>query len=162
LPSGKVLIGYSGQYEFEINDPDKGKISSFSHPFKPAEITAKDKESYLQGIVAVVGGSGGVVSQQRGAPDYIVTNTEFPRYKPAYHNINVDAEGNIWVQPYAQDARKAEMRMDVFDDTGRFLNSVLVVDGSIPYKIAPLRGGFWTSAVNEDGEWTIIKYRITE
>jgi hypothetical protein len=54
------------------------------------------------------------------------------------------------------------MRMDVFDKTGRFLSSVRIVDGSIPYMIAPLPGGFWTATVNEDGEWTVVKYRITE
>lgn len=161
LPAGKVVVGYSGQYELEIHDADKGITSSFSHLFTPVEVTAKDKESHFQGMVVTVGGPGSVVSQQKGAPDYIVKNTEFPRYKPAYHNIIVDAEGNIWIQLYAQDARKAEMRMDVFDNEGHFLSSVLVVDGSVPYKIAPLPGGFWTSVVNDDGEWIIIKYRIT-
>jgi hypothetical protein len=162
LPSGKVLIGYSGQYEFEIHDPDKGKTSSFSHTFSPVEVTAKDKDFYFQGMVTTVGGSGGVVSQKSGAPDYIIKNTEFPKYKPAYHNINIDAEGNIWVQTFPQNARKAEVRMDVFDSAGRFLSNVLVVDGFIPSKISPLRGGFWTSVATEEGGWTIIKYRITE
>ncbi len=52
--------------------------------------------------------------------------------------------------------------MDVFDSAGRFLSSVMIVDGTFPNKMAPLPGGFWTATVNEDGEWTIIKYRITE
>lgn len=162
LPSGKILIGYSGRYELEIHDPDKGKTSSFSHSYKPVEVTAKDKELHFQGMTFSVGGSGGIVSQQKGAPDFIVRNTEFPRYKPAYHDIKVDAEGNIWVLPYAPDARKAEMRMDVFDSAGRFLNSVRIVDGASLFRMAPLLGGFWTISMNEEGEWTVVKYRIAE
>lgn len=161
-PDGKVIIGYSGRYELEIHDPDKGKTSSFSHSYTPIEVTAKDKELHFQGMVTTVGGPGGIVSRQAGAPDHIVRNTEFPRYKPAYHNIKIDAEGNIWVEPYHLDARKAEPRMDVFDSAGRFLGSVRIVDGAVPFKMAPLPGGFWTTRVNEEGEWTIVKYRISE
>jgi hypothetical protein len=161
LPSGKVMIGYSGQYEFEIHDPDQGRTSSFSHPYVPVEVTAKDKEIYLQGMSTVIG-NGAAVVEQTGAPDYVVKNTEFPRYKPAYHDIAVDAEGNIWVQPYPQDPRRAEMKMDVFDSAGRFLSSVKVVEGSIPFKMAPLPGGFWAASVNQDGAWIIVKYRIAE
>jgi len=159
---GKIVIGYSGQYEIEVHDPDKGKTSSFSHSYKPFEVTSEDKELHFRGMSLAVGGPGGVVSEQRGAPDYIIRNTEFPRYKPAYHNIKIDAEGNIWVQPYALIATKAEPRMDVFDSAGRFLSNVRIVDGAVPYRMAPLPGGFWTARINEDGEWTIIKYRITE
>lgn len=160
-PAGKVIIGYSGKYEFEIHDPDKGKTSSFLHPYKPIEVTAKDKEFYFD-METTESRTGGVGTQKRGTPDWIVRNTEFPRYKPAYSNIKVDAEGNIWVQPYDLIADKAEPRMDVFDSAGRFLSSVMIVDGTFPYKMAPLPDGFWTAKGNEDGLWTIVKYRITE
>lgn len=51
--------------------------------------------------------------------------------------------------PDSLDARKAEPGMDVFDC-------------AVPFKMAPLPGGFWTTRVNEEGEWTIVKYRISE
>lgn len=159
-PAGKVIIGYSGKYEFEIHDPDKGKLSSFSHTYAPVELTAKDKARHFQGIVATVTGTDGSVTQQKCVPTSITGNTEFPRYKPAFYDINVDAEGNIWVMPYALAADRAEPKMDVFDSTGRFLSAVRIVDGAFPYTMTPLRRGFWAARVNTDGEWTIVKYRI--
>ncbi len=161
-PAGKVIIGYSGKYEFEIHDPDKGKTSSFFHPYKPVEVTAKDKEFHFKSMVTTERRTGDVGTQKRGAPNWIVRNTEFPRYKPAYNNIKVDAEGNIWVQPYDLIADKAEPRMDVFDSAGRFLSSVMIVDGTFPNTMAPLPDGFWAAKKNEDGLWTIVKYRISK
>ena len=31
LPDGKVAIGYSGKYEIEIFDPDRGRLAGFQH-----------------------------------------------------------------------------------------------------------------------------------
>ncbi len=161
-PAGEIIIGYSGRYEFEIHNPDKGRILSFSHTYTPIEIMAKDKERHFRGIIATVTGTDGTVIRQKGVPDYISRNTEFPRYKPAYQGVKADAEGNIWVLPYALEADRAVPRMDVFDSAGRFLSSVRIADGAFPHIMAPLPGGFWTVRINRDGEWTIVKYRITE
>jgi hypothetical protein len=154
-PSGKVIIGYSGKYEFEIHDPDKGKVSLFSHTYSPVEVTAKDKELLLRGTVSA---SGLHLGTSENAPRV----TEFPRYKPAYHSIKIDAEGNIWVQLYASVATKAVPRMDVFDCTGRFLNSVRFVEGAVPHIMAPRSNGFWAATIAKNDEWVIIKYRISE
>ena len=161
-PDGKLVAGYSGEYEIEVHDPDKGKISSFSHSYIPVEVTAKDKELYFQGMTVAVGGPSGIASQQKGAPDYIIKNTEFPRYKPPYTNIKVDAEGNIWVQLFGLTIDKDGPRMDVFDSVGHPFGSVRIKDGGVfPYRMVPLPGGFWTIRLNEDGEWTIVKYKIS-
>jgi len=38
----------------------------------------------------------------------------------------------------------------------------MIVDGTFPNTMAPLPGGFWTAKKNEDGLWTIVKYRISK
>jgi len=160
---GKVVIGYSGKYEIEIHDPDKGKVAAFSHSYAPVEVTAKDKELYFGGMTVMMGGSSGATSQKRGAPEYIVKNTEFPRHKPPFVNIKVDVDGNIWVQPYGLTIDKDGPEMDVFDKQGRSLGRVRIeAGGAFPYWMVPLAEGFWTIKINEDGEWSLVKYRVSK
>ena len=160
---GKVIVGYSEKYELEIHDPDKGKIASFSHAYAPLEITDKDKEVYFQGMTVTFQGPGGGVQRQRGAPDYIVKNTDFPKHKPPFVNVKIDAEGNIWIQLYGLMISPEGPSMDVFDREGRALGKVRIERGGFfPYRMARLPKGFWTTRVDNDGEWCVVKYRISE
>jgi len=159
---GRVVIGYSGEYEIEIHDPDKGMVATFSHQYTPVEVTAKDKELHFQGMTTTVGSPSGGISRKKGAPDYIVKNTEFPRHKPPFMNIRVDGEGNIWVLPYGPADNADGPEMDVFDKRGSFLGRVRIESGSsVPYRMIPLPSGFWTINFSKDEECSLVKYRIS-
>jgi len=159
---GKVVIGYSEKYEIEIHDPDQGRVASFSHAYTPIEVTAKDKELYFEGMTTTIGDSSGVLSEKKGAPDYIVKNTEFPRHKPPFVGIHIDSEGNIWVLPYGPANNPDGPEMDVFDKRGQFLARVRIESGgAFPYRMVPLPSGFWTIKYTEDEEWSLVKYRVS-
>jgi hypothetical protein len=164
-PDGKVIVGYSEKYEIEIYDPDKGKLSAFSHAYKPVEVTEKDKEDYFKEMTSVAGSvGGGIQTVRKGAPDYIVKNSEFPKCYPAYCDLKVDAEGNIWVHPYyRKDSKDNAPMFDVFDRKGEFINRIQI-EGEVDHLwiVAWTPRGFWRILEDEDGEYQIIKCRISE
>lgn len=161
LPDGKIVIGHGDAYDIEIHDPDKGKLSTFSHAYTPVEVTAKDKDDWFAGMSFSQGDASGNRVVSRGAPDYIVKNTEFPRHKPPFIDLRVDAEGNIWVQPSQASGEAAGSRMDVFDTGGRFIAAVAIgAGGTFPGRMVPCPGGFWAATYADDGAVSIIKARI--
>jgi hypothetical protein len=158
---GKIVIGFSEKYEIEIHDPDKGRISSFMHAYKPLEVTARDREAHFKGLNFVLTDGSSILNESRGAPEYIVKNTEFPKYKPPYHNLIIDDRGSIWVLPYSADPE--ERALDVFDRDGAFAGRIKIEgDGLFPYYAVFFPGGFWTSTMDKDGGIKVIKYRISE
>ena len=161
-PKGKIIIGFSEKYEIEIHDPLKGKTVSFDHKYEPVEVTKKDKEIYFAGMTTSF--TDGTTEQiKRGAPDYIVENTEFPKYKPAFDDILCDSEGNIWVHSYCKDPKEQSRSFDVFDEGGRFINRVKIEgEGYYPRRVKIKKGAFWRVETDKDGFYRVVKYRISE
>lgn len=162
-PDGNVIIGFSEKYEVEIHDPVKGKLSSFSHEYEPVEVTKEDEEQYFAGIITSSTSSTGAREVKQGAPDYIVDNTDFPRYMPAYNDIKCDSEGNIWVRAFRKDREEANRSFDAFDKNGRFIDKV-IIEGDRPYpgRAKIKKRGFCIVETDKDGYQKIVKYRISE
>jgi hypothetical protein len=159
-PDGNIIIGFSEKYEVEIHDPSKGKLSSFSHEYELVEVTKEDQKQYFAGMVVTRSG-GGIQDRQQGAPDYIVKNTDFPKYKPAFADIKCDSEGNIWVRTFRKDRKEASRSFDVFDKDGRFINRVILEgDRSYPGRAKIKNRSFCIVESDEDGYQKIVKYRI--
>ena len=157
-PEGKVVIGYPKNYEIEIYDSEKGKISSFTHSYKPIKVTDQDKEMFFAGMTY---STGGVVKQ--GVPDYIVKNTEFPKYKPAFKHILVDSEGNILVWAYRKNRKEESKFFDAFDPEGNFIGNVQIIgEASFPLRAVIKDGSFWLQKTDEEDLIKIIKYRISD
>jgi hypothetical protein len=158
--AGRIVIGYSEKYEVEIHDPDRGKIRSFIHDYRPAEVTSTDKEQYFKGMTTMYSSSSGVRSTQRGAADYIVKLTEFPKFKPAFNAIQIDPEDNIWIRPWSVNQIGVQS-FDVFMPDGTFIGKVeLGKDSIFPSRIVRQKSGFWGIKMNADGEYSISKMRI--
>jgi len=158
-PEGKIVIGYSEKYEILFFDPEKGQTDSFSHPYKPIEVSEKDKNSFFREMPILSGSmSGGEMKQTVGAPDYIVENTEFPKTYPPFRDIKVDSEGNIWVRPY----KTNDVSYDIFTPDGKFINRVqLVGEKKYPWLRTRASKGFWIIDEKDD-LYTIKKVRIKE
>jgi len=161
-PKGNIVIGFSESYEIEIHDPLKGKISSFEHEYEPVEVKKEDKEQYFAGMT-VTTTVGGARETKQGAPDYIVKNTEFPKYKPAFDDIKCDSEGNIWVHTYCKDRKEEKRTFDVFDEDGSFINRVRIEgDRNYPYRAKFKNRCFWILETDKDGYQKVVKHRISE
>lgn len=159
-PNGDIIIGYSDKYEIEIHDPLKGKISTFAGEYEPVEVSRKDREQYFAGMTFATS-VGGAVTQKQGAPDYVVKNTDFPKYKPAFKDIFCDSEGNIWVHIFHKDRDKENRVFDAFDQKGRFLKRVRIEgEGSFPFRARRMDRGFCVIETDEEGFQQIAIYRI--
>lgn len=157
IPGGKIAIGFPKEYEIELYDSSEGKISAFSHKYKPIKVTDKDKEDFFAGVTLSAGGS-----VKRGAPDHIIKYTEFPRFKPAFREILVDSDGNILVWTYRKNIDEAFRYFDLFDPQGKFIGNIHIV-GDIPFprRATIVNGTFWQRKADEEGLVHVIKYRIS-
>jgi hypothetical protein len=159
-PNGNIIIGYSEKYEIEIHDPLKGIISTFTREYEPVEVSKVDREQYFAGMTSSTS-VGGAVTRKQGAPEYVVKNTDFPRYKPAFDDILCDSEGNIWVHTFHKDREEEGHLFDAFDENGRFLNRVRIDgEGSYPFRARRMNRAFCVIEEDEDGFQTIAIYRI--
>jgi len=73
-PDGKIVIGYAKTYDISLYDPEKGKLFSFSHEFKPVKVTKEDKDGWFAGMEY---NRGNEIIQ--GAQDFVIKNTNFPK-----------------------------------------------------------------------------------
>jgi len=158
-PEGKIVIAYSKEYEIDFYDSTKGKMSSFSHKYKPIRVTEKDKEAFFGGMTSTTA-SGSV---KQGAPDHILKYTEFPRFKPAFKEIIVDSEGNILVRAHRNNLNEEFHFMDVFEPDGKFIGNIQITeDVSLPRRANIQDGSFWSVKTDEEGLIKVIKYRISD
>jgi len=159
-PDGNIVIGFSEKYEISIYDYEKGKISTFTHPYKPIRVTEQDKKAHFEGMSF---SRGGVSTKE--IPDYIEKNTKFPKSKPAFNSILVDYEGNILVHAYRKNKDEMYKYFDSFDSKGNFIANVQVI-GDISFPASPwisfVGRSFWRSKTGEDELFRVIKYKISE
>ncbi len=159
-PDGKIIVGFSESYTIEIYDSEKGKLSSFSHRYEPVKITEQDKKTWFAGLTSA--GPDGVT---QGAPDYIVKNTAFPKYKPPYQHIMADSEGNILVFPYKEGNFKELKNFDAFDYRGKFISNVQI-EGEVTFpnltRIISRENCFWFIEQDKEGLFRIVKSRISD
>jgi hypothetical protein len=161
LPNGQIAVGYSGSYKIEFHDPDNGIISAFNHPYKPIEVTAEDKKIHFDGVSYMTqDGSNAPPVLHRGAADYMIKNAEFPKFKPPFVGLRIDAQGRVWVQLSGPAMEKDGSRFDIFDRHGRFIGSISIKDGYFPRRMLSCEDGFWTIRPTSEGEFTIVKYGI--
>lgn len=161
---GKIVIGFSKKYDIEIYDMKGERISAFTHSYEPVKVTEEDKKVFFSGLVGRASG-GQAATKRQGAPDYIRENTEFPRFKPAFNNIMIDSEGNILVCIFRKKKSEESRYFDAFDSKGNYLGKVKIV-GEISFPARPVRNSidnsFWKQAVEPDGTFKIIKYKISD
>lgn len=157
-PKGEIVIGYSRRYEIKIYDMNGEKVSSFSHAYTPQKVINEDKKRFF---ALIASSSGGRI--RRGASDFIVKHTKFPKIKPAFQQIKVDSEGNILVMVYRKNRDEEGRFFDVFDSQGNFLGDVQIIgEIGFPYFSVIKEGTFWQQEANESGFIKIIKYRISK
>jgi hypothetical protein len=149
-PSGDIVVGFSAKYEISVLSSDGAVISTFSHPYEPIKVTAEDEKSFFDGMTYTTG-----TGIQHGAPEHIVKNTTFPKFKPAFHALVVDSDGNILVQTYSKNVDEMNRYLDAFDPRGNFIARVHV-EGE---NVFP---GYWQRARFVDGSVWFTKYGSDE
>lgn len=156
--NGKIIIGFSEKYEIGIYNGEGELLGKFMHSCQPVKVTEKEKRKFFDDMV--FSGPSGI---KRGAPDFIVKNTEFPKFKPSYDELLVDSEGNILVKTFLENEGKATKSFDAFDRHGKFLGRVEVVRQKVSIFERGTRwhaGSIWIKETDAQGMTKIVKYRI--
>jgi hypothetical protein len=160
-PSGTIAVGFSGKYEVTFYDKQGAEAFRFSHPYDPVKVTGDDEKSFFDGMSYTTG-----TGVKRGAPDHIVKNTTFPKFKPAFNALIVDSDGNTLIHTYRKSEEEMYRYFDAFDAQGRFIATVHVEgDLHFPVQFRKSRivdGCFWLVKYSSDELPHIIKYRIAE
>ncbi len=159
-PDGRIIIGFSENYELEIYDRSGKKISTVAHAYEPVKVTEKDKNEYFDSIEFYRMGE-----RLKDPPEYITKYTEFPKHKPVYDNILVDSEGNIWVVLNRERKHEKGIIFDAFSPEGKFISQVQI-EGNIllpqnrnAYIIH--NNSFLVLRTGDDELYRLIKYRIS-
>jgi hypothetical protein len=159
--SGNIVVGFSGKYEISAYNKEGAKVSTFSRSYDPVKVTAEDEKNFFDGMSYSTG-----TGVQRGAPDHIVKNTTFPKFKPAFNALIVDSDGNTLVHTYRKNKEDMYRYFDAFDPQGKFIATVHVEgDVLFPAQFRKSRiadGCFWLVKYSSDELPHIIKYRIAE
>ncbi|MGD0781708.1 MAG: 6-bladed beta-propeller [Candidatus Aminicenantales bacterium] len=160
-PSGNIVVGFSGKYEISIYNKEGAKVSIFSHSYDPVKVTAEDEKNFFGGMSYTT-----ETGIKRGAPDHIVKNTTFPKFKPAFNALIVDSDGNTLIHTYRKNKDEMFRYFDAFDVQGKFIATVHV-EGDVPFpsqsRISRIANGcFWLIQYGSDELPRVIKYRIAE
>lgn len=160
-PGGRIVVGYSEKYEFLVYRTDGVEEFRFSHPHEAVKVTGEDEKSFFAGMSYTEGGA-----VKLGAPEHIVKNTVFPKFKPAFNRLFVDSDGNFLVHTYPRNKQEESRSFDAFDGRGRFLARVRVEgDVLLPVqrRISPIVDGrFWAVDYDTEDSPRVVKYRISE
>ncbi len=157
LPGGKLAIGYSETYDIGVYDPVKGKIATLSRKYEPIKVEDADKKEFFGKLRFFEDGK-----MTNNVPQHVRENTDFPRFKPAFEAIFADSGGYILVFPFQKANDKKDRRqVDVFRADGTFIRTITLVGKMNLYALSRGNGDyFWSSKTNDDGEASIVKYRL--
>ena len=157
-PDGKIVAGFSDKYEIGVYDAEGKVLAKPAHPYDPVRVAAEDKKAFFDGMTHTTGDG----TSRQGAPDFVIKNTAFPAKKPAFDDIVVDSEGNIWVHPFVKDQNLERRCFDVFAPAGEFISRVEILGESAryPYRARVIAGYLWTIETDKEGLFRIIKSKI--
>lgn len=160
FPDGRLIIGYSEDYELDIFDRSGRKISSISHRDDPVPVSEKDKKDYFDSLEFYRAGE-----RLKEVPEYITKYTEFPKHMPVYKNILVDSEGNIWVVLSRGNQEEDGKVIEVFSPDGNFMSRV-VLEGDVAFPdnrnaYFLNKGNLFLIQTGDDDLYRVIQYKIS-
>jgi hypothetical protein len=159
-PDGRIVIGYSANYEMEVYDRIGNKTAAISHDYEPVRITDKDKKAFFDSVAFYTMGE-----RLKEVPEYITKYTEFPKQRPAFANILSDAHGNIWVVLNREQEDEKGKMFEVFDSSGQFISRVRI-EGSAAFPDSRNAyilhaGSLFVIETGKDDLYRIIRYKMT-
>ena len=115
---GGFFAGSSDRYEIDYRRIDGRLDHSIRRVHTNMEVTDADVERYTQERFG-----NAADARQRQISAMLLADDPFPEFFPAYRDIKVDTEGNLWVAEYRRPGDDYP-RWTVFDPTGRMLGEV--------------------------------------
>jgi hypothetical protein len=110
--------GSGDSYEIEHFDKEGNLRRSYRRPIANMEVSDADVDGYKRDRIENADDE-----TQRRISEVLVDAIPFPDAFPAYGDLVVDAEGNLWVEAY-RTTKNEQPRWTVFDGSGRMLGEV--------------------------------------
>lgn len=160
-PLGFLVSGHTDTYAFELRRPG-GATLRVERGHRPVRLSRAERREW-EGIA-------------QHASRFIRSGEvpEIPREKPAFKDIQTDADGRIWVRPYVPAVRNPEppgrvtgyarrtwrepVVFDVFEPTGRYLGRL-----TLPWDSRMLEATgdrLWLRIKGEMDESYLVRYRL--
>jgi hypothetical protein len=133
-----IIYGHPEDYTVQVFSPQGKLIKKIMREYTPVEVTEKEKKEAMA-----------------DTPPSIKFN--FSKYHSAFRRFLADDEGRIMVQSWEKGGEEDAFLYDVFDAEGRYVVQV-------PIKGRPfvgLKGRLYVSSEDEDGNPTVVRYRMT-
>ena len=127
-PNG-FFHGSGDSYEIEHFDKEGSLRHSYRRPIENMEVTDADVDGYKRDQIENADDE-----TQRQISEVLVDAIPFPETFPAYRDLVVDAEGNLWVGMYRKPGDN-QPRWTVFDPSGRMLGEVHTPEDFTIYQI---------------------------
>ncbi len=149
-----IIAAFTDGYKIKKYSPNGGLIREFTHSGGKKRITEKEKNKYFVGMTSW--SSKG--SESRGTSQFTRDNTEFPKYKPHFRRLHIDADGNILLTQYKKKGKY--LLVDVFNEMGEFIKQVKIAEDVLKYG-SLLKDGYILSNYGGDEQFgEVKKFRI--
>lgn len=164
-PEGYLVSGSNRTYSFDFLLPD-GSVVRVARDWEPVRLAREERSQWQEW------GQFLASLDRAGAPEI---DTDIPKFKPAYRQLEVDEDGRVWVDRYVEaihadrpprepgDERplltwREPRTFDVFEPTGEFLGTVVLPPDTF---IQSRRGMYLLGEqVGEFDEIYIVRFRI--
>ncbi|HEX7122526.1 MAG TPA: hypothetical protein VF178_09180 [Gemmatimonadaceae bacterium] len=161
-PTGGFITGWSGAYMLRLTSDGRDTTALFGRAWTAVAVSGSEKRRIVDQRIEQMTGDGRS-SWSEDALRASFDASMIPDTRPAYAGFRVDAAGRRWVQ--REDGDTTQVRFDLFDEQGRWLDVVAVPSSSWPRTAyAPAAWGREEMAVileGDDGRPLIRVFRIT-
>ncbi|MGA2533526.1 MAG: 6-bladed beta-propeller [Candidatus Aminicenantales bacterium] len=139
-----IIWGYSDKYELHLLDKSGHSLRHIIKDYEPVKITEEEKKEWASSVYG-----------DKGVPSDIKVN--WKNNHNAFHSLDVDDSGRIFVQTYEKAAEGHGYYYDVFDPEGKYIARILL-------KAAPRvlkKGKLYTIEEDEKGFQVVKRYKVS-
>lgn len=123
---GRVYVGTGDDFELRAYEPGRGLRMIVRAEHEPVRVTPSDIRDYQRGLVTL-GAEGD--ARLRRQQEQMLEQAPYPRQMAPFTDLEVDADGNLWVRASSPPAA-GEARWTVFSPDGR-ARGVVVAPASL-------------------------------
>jgi len=122
-------VGTQDRFEIDVFDPQGRLRTSVRHQVDSIPLTAGDIARYKRQVLADITDANDLRRRRRELEE-----APYPEMMPAYGAIQVDYEGNLWVQQFSYNNDEPS-QWTVFDAAGQCLGTVATPPGLVVHEI---------------------------
>lgn len=124
-PRGSVLTGWSGEYSLRVSRDGRDSVAVFGRRWTPIAVEGAERDRLYEAVVKRF--TGPQLNLTEASVRSSFDKGAIPSVRPAYEMLYSDEAGRRWVR--LSDPDTSEVRFDVFDAAGRWLDQVSLPAG---------------------------------